>query len=696
MMTGYSIAFAPYLPVWSLLILAAVAILLFGWLLVRRMPGTLFRAGLAALLLLGLANPALLQERRELNPDVALLIVDETPSQSAVGRLKETRAAAEEVQEQLAKFAPSLEVRRVVLRHNTVQDSATGTRVVEATRDALADVPARRYAGAILITDGQIHDPQELASLPPGPLHALIDGARNTPDRRLQIVKAPSFGVVDEPLELTLRISDPTVGPGETIRPTLLIDGVGQRIERLPFNQDVTVTLSLDHRGASIIELKVPELPGELSTVNNSAVLSINGVRDRLRVLLVSGEPHPGERTWRNLLKSDPSVDLVHFTILRPPEKQDGTPIDELSLIAFPTRELFEVKLNDFDLIVFDSYRRRGVLPTLYLGNIVDYVRNGGALLDAAGPGFAGPFSLYRTPLGDILPLEPRGGVSEQAFKPQVTEKGLRHPVTAGLPDGPDQNAASSGPSWGDWLRQIDVTQRSGDVIMTGIGDQPLITLDRVGDGRVAQISSDQIWLWARGYDGGGPHAELLRRLAHWLMKEPELEEEDLKAVASDDQLEIRMRTLEDLPQPPTANVVRPDGSTVDVPLKRVSEGLYAQAIPLTQSGLFEISQGGRTVRTAAGALNSLEFADLVATDAILKQPVADSGGRLHWLADGPVPQVRRVAKGRPTGGSGWIGLVENKDYTVVGLDSVPMIPGWVLFLTAAGLMAMSWYREAR
>ena len=98
--------------------------------------------------------------------------------------------------------------------------------------------------------------------------------------------------------------------------------------------------------------------------------MQINGVRDRLRVLLVSGEPHAGERTWRNLLKSDASVDLVHFTILRPPEKQDGVPVDELSLIAFPTRELFIEKIEDFDLIIFDRYRRRGILPSLYLENI--------------------------------------------------------------------------------------------------------------------------------------------------------------------------------------------------------------------------------------------------------------------------------------------------------------------------------------
>ena len=128
-------------------------------------------------------------------------------------------------------------------------------------------------------------------------------------------------------------------------------------------------------------------------------MVSIDGVRDKLRVLLVSGEPHAGERTWRNLLKSDASVDLVHFTILRPPEKQDGTPINELSLIAFPTRELFQQKINEFQLIIFDRYARQGVLPIIYFDNIARYVRDGGAVLVAAGPDYASPTSIWRTPL---------------------------------------------------------------------------------------------------------------------------------------------------------------------------------------------------------------------------------------------------------------------------------------------------------
>lgn len=695
-MTGYAIDFAPFLPFWVLAVMAGLSLALFGFLIFRGIPGTLFRALLAALLLLALANPSLLEERRRPNPDVALLIVDETPSQALVGRIDQSRAAADALEAVLERHAGTLEIRRIALRHDNLSDGERGTLVADAALQALADVPDRRYAGTILITDGQIHDVDALDALPPGPLHALIAGERQTPDRRLVVVEAPGFGIVDEPIDVTVRIDDPQAAAGDTIRPTLKIDGKPIRIQRMPMNEDVTLNLSLTHRGPSIIEISVPPLEGELSTVNNSAILSLNGVRDRLRVLLVSGQPHPGERTWRNLLKSDPSVDLVHFTILRPPEKQDGTPIDELSLIAFPTRELFEVKLNDFDLIVFDSYHRRGVLPTLYLGNIVDYVHDGGALLDAAGPGFAGPFSLYRTPLGDVLPLEPVGSMGMVDFLPEVTEDGLRHPVTAALPGGPDRSPLVEGPDWGRWLRQVDVIQRSGYTLMTGIEGQPLLTLDRVGDGRVAQVSSDHIWLWARGYDGGGPHAELLRRLAHWLMKEPELEEEDLKATVAGDHLEIRMRTLDALPEAPDATITAPDGTQSTLPLAPYANGSYAGSLPLSQGGLYEIRVGDRIARTAAGSLGALEQSDLVATASVLTPAVEASGGRLHWLAAGDLPRIRRVDPDRPAGGSGWIGLVENGDYAVVGLDSNPLLPGWLVMLMVCGLLAVSWYREAQ
>jgi hypothetical protein len=189
----------------------------------------------------------------------------------------------------------------------------------------------------------------------------------------------------------------------------------------------------------------------------------MQGIRENLRVLLVSGEPHSGERTWRNLLKSDASVDLVHFTILRPPEKQDGTPINELSLIAFPTRELFVEKIDDFDLIIFDRYQYRNVLPSLYYDYIAEYVRGGGALLVAAGPEYAGENSIANTPLVTALPAKPTGVVTAEGYFPRISDLGRRHPVTRDLEGG-----QAEPPAWGRWFRSVNVTQPDGVVAMQG------------------------------------------------------------------------------------------------------------------------------------------------------------------------------------------------------------------------------------
>jgi hypothetical protein len=558
-----------------------------------------------------------------------------------------------------------------------------------ALRRALADVPARRVAGVIMLSDGQVHDPpdrDELAALPK-PLHVLITGTRAESDRRLVVVKAPTFGIVGKPMEMTIRIEDSAKATPSTVRLTIRRDGelVAQGIA--PIGKDHRISFTLEHAGATVFEIDIAARAGELTLANNRAAISINGVRDRLRVLLVSGEPHAGERTWRNLLKSDPSVDLVHFTILRPPEKTDGTPINELSLISFPTRELFEVKLNEFDLVILDRYRRRGVLPSAYLRNIVNYVARGGALLEAVGPSFAGPFSIYRTPLGRVLPGEPTGRIIAKRFRPTTTKLGLRHPVTAGLPG---SDAAGAG-AWGSWFRQIEVVVKQGQVLMRGAEDRPLLILDRFGDGRVAQINSDQIWLWARGFEGGGPQAELLRRLAHWLMKEPELEENDLRAVVRGDRLVITRRDIDDRPR--AVEITSPAGKTTTLELERKRAGVFAGTHPVTETGLYRISDGARIFMTAVGALNPVELADVRATPDVLAPAVKATGGAIRWLADG-IPKLRRVTPSRAASGRDWIGLVANGDFVVTGLTTFSLMPALLVLLFALGATAIAWRRE--
>ena len=194
----------------------------------------------------------------------------------------------------------------------------------------------------------------------------------------MALLHVPKFGIVGQELKIRFRV-DGHNSPDNSapVEVSISVDGsAAGTMSVLPDSWPRPASRS-PMAARILIELSVPELKGEITLQNNLAIVSSEGVRDRLRVLLVSGEPHPGERTWRNLLKADASVDLVHFTILRPPEKQDGTPIKELSLIAFPTRELFVDKLSEFDLIIFDRYQRRGVLPMAYIANIAEYVEKG-------------------------------------------------------------------------------------------------------------------------------------------------------------------------------------------------------------------------------------------------------------------------------------------------------------------------------
>jgi hypothetical protein len=488
---------------------------------------------------------------------------------------------------------------------------------------------------------------------------------------------------------MVLRVDDLPAPEGGAAAVTIRRDGHPLGTADLAVGEDAVIEFMLEHAGPTVFEIEAASRDGELTLANNRAVVVVNGVRDRLRVLLVSGEPHAGERTWRNLLKADPAVDLVHFTILRPPEKQDGTPIRELSLIAFPIRELFEVKLDEFDLIIFDRYRQRGVLPRYYYENIAAYVEKGGALLESTGPSYASSFSLYRTPLGDALPAEPLGRVIEGGFKPRVTDLGRRHPVTADLP-----GSGGDEPQWGRWFRLVDVGVTRGFTVMSGTEGRPLLVLDRYGEGRVAQIMSDQVWLWSRGFEGGGPQAELLRRLAHWLMKEPDLEEEDLRAAVHGGRLEITRRSLSE--ETPEVRVTTPSGATRTLRLEPSGGGRWSAILPAEEVGLYRVDDDPLTAFAASGALNPIELADVRSTPEILAPIAAETGGTVRRLEGAGVPELRKVRPGREASGSGWIGIAANRDYLVTGIDQVPLMPGFVALALLIGTALLAWYREGR
>lgn len=686
----YGLAFDPFVPLPVLIALGVAAVLLAGLLLFSRTRGAAFRALALAAGLAALSNPSLTREERAPLSSVVAVVVDKSSSQDFGERTAQTEAARAAVTERLGRI-PGIEVRTI--EANARDGETDGTRLFAALSAGLSDVPPERVSGAILITDGRVHDvPPDATGLGfSAPVHSLISGRAGERDRRVNLEKAPRFGIVGQRQAITFRVTDEGAPAGARVPVTVRRDGDVIARPIVTAGQSVTLDVDIAHAGPNIVEIEAPGLEGELTPINNRTAVSIDGVRDKLRVLLVSGEPNVGERTWRNLLKSDANVDLVHFTILRPPEKQDGTPINELSLIAFPTRELFQTKIRDFDLIIFDRYSQQGVLPQVYFDNIVRYVRAGGAVLVAAGTDYVEPGSLYNTPLEEILPGIPTGETTTEPYHARLTDPGKRHPVTRALP-----GAQANPPEWSRFFRVIDADARSGTAVMAGPGEKPVLILDRVGEGRVALLLSDHFWLWARGYEGGGPYIDLLRRLSHWLMKEPDLEEERLKLSTAGRDLVIERQTMAD--SAPPARITPPTGPERTITLTQVEPGLWRGTTPADQLGLWRAANGNLNALVNIGPLNPKEFAEVTSTKDVVAPIAAATGGGVWRLADlaGSVPRIVPITSGDRLMGEDWMGLRTRDVSVVTGIGLFPVFAGLSGLLLLLGLITLSWVREGR
>jgi hypothetical protein len=686
---NYGIAFTPLVPSLVLWIAIGAIIVIAALLLLARARGWPLRIAALALILLALANPSFTREDREPLSSVVAVIVDKSPSQNFGTRNQETAKAQEELVGTLKKIK-GLEVR--VVEAGQADGETDGTHLFGALQSALSDVPVDRVAGAFLITDGRVHDiPANTGAVGfQAPVHALITGHKDERDRRIAISAAPRFGIVGQIQTVTYRLDDQGV-TGQRAKVTIRRDGETISERTLSSGQTSSVDIDIKHAGPNIVEIEASPLDNELTLVNNRAVVAIDGVRDKLRVLLVSGEPHSGERTWRNLLKSDPSVDLVHFTILRPPEKQDGTPINELSLIAFPTRELFQQRINEFQLIIFDRYARQGVLPIAYFDNIARYVRSGGAVLVSAGPDYASTTSIWRTPLDSVLPAEPVG-VTEKPFYAHLSDAGKRHPVTRGL-DG----ANSEPPHWSRFFRTVETRNAVTPPVMTGADGKPLLLLSRFGEGRVALLLSDHIWLWARGYEGGGPHLDLLRRMSHWLMKQPDLDEEALRLQVQGKNLQVTRQTMADSVTPVT--VTSPSGATRELTLAAGEPGEWRATIPANELGLWQATDGTLKALINVGPTNPKEFSEVTSTPDMLKPLALATGGDARRVVDGDSIDLPRIVPVRATStfhGDGWMGVKMRDASVVKGVGVLPIFAGLLGLLLLLGAFAATWLREGR
>ena len=694
-MTVWSIAFSPLLPLWALYPLAMLALIASIVLVLRGLRGAWLRALAFGLLFLSLCDPNLVQENRRPLKDIVAVVVDRSLSQEIGERPHQTDKARDELEARLRELG---DVDLRVVETSRKESETEGTKLFAALRGALADAPPDRVGGAIMITDGVVHDiPGSVAALGfNAPLHALITGHEGERQRRIELIEAPRYGIVGKDQVIAARVVD-SADRGEPVKLTVRHDGetiaeiearVGERIEvRTPIN----------HAGPNVVELEVAPVEGALATDSNRAVVNIDGVRDKLRVLLISGKPHPGERMWRNLLKSDANVDLIHFTILRPPEKGgDGTPINELSLIAFPVADLFGVKIKDFDLIIFDRYAQQSILPYVYLDNIVNYVRDGGALLMVEGPEFSTPDGLFYSPLGAIAPAEPTGDDVESPFRPRVSEVGLRHPVTRGLAG---VQAEDGEPAWGRWFRLIGAKPTNGQTVMDGPDGKPLLVLSRVDKGRVGLLLSDQMWLWARNYDGGGPYLDLLRRLAHWLMKEPELEEEALRASAKGREITVERQSVSD--RQVETDLVSPDGTKTKLTLTSVAPGISRAHVTVERFGLYRAEDGDHFALVNVGPENPLETQDVVSTTERLRPLAEATGGAVRRLAGTDrrdtvaLPRVVSLNPAPSYGGSDYIGLKRTGSTELIGARSTSLASGFFGLALLLGSVIAAWLTES-
>lgn len=690
-----NLAFDPLLPppwILGLAVLIFIASIAAG---AGRLRSQFTRLTAGLFLLIGVLNPQSIEEDRESLRDTVIVIEDRSDSMKFGER---DEALTKMTADLKSKFREDGNLDIITI---SVPQDNEGTLIASALTDALAGAPSQRLAGVVALTDGRAHDITEAVAgyLPANtPFHSLIIGEPEARDRRILATKAPKFGVVGEQAEYELLVEDPGF-EGERARIELKLNGTVKARFPITIGRPLSIPLEIERRGSNTVELAVEGAEGELTLNNNLFVSEIQGVRDRLRVLLITGEPHNGGRAWRNLLKSDPALDLVQFTILTSRSKYTNAGERELSLIQFPTRQLFEERLDEFDLIIFDQYERRSLsrrqgrsrptIPPQYFQNIAHYVEDGGALLLATGPAFATQASLYRTPLVTVLPARPTGEILTGAFRPELNDKGKRHPITSDFQGNEEQ-------SWGAWYRVIDNDPIGGDVLMNGPEGVPLFVIDKVRDGRVAMLMSDQAWLWAKGHDGGGPYREIFRRTAHWLMGEPELDAETLTGIRDGDDLVITRRSLDEVEAP--VEVMSPDGTRRRITLDRVADGLYRATLPLEGQGAYRLSNGTISSITAVGALNPREYENLLPTEEVLMPLSTATNGLVKsvGLENSNLPEIRRPKAGRQTSGRNWMGLVSHEAYTVTQSRRTPLAPSIFLFGLFFLFVAWAWRREGQ
>lgn len=441
-------------------------------------------------------------------------------------------------------------------------DSLRAHPSADATRmgEALAELGAR-YAGhdlgaVVVVSDGidtgRIGkgplDAQTRAAIAEleAPVHAVGVGESSLRDLSVAAIMANDFAFVRTPVTIEAVVRQSGL-PDRQIDVTLTRDGRPMATRALVLRggrseEKVSFDWVPDHPGTFVFQIATPVLRGEALSSNNTQLFTVKVIRDRVRVLHVCGRPSWDERFLRAMLRRDPNVDLVSFFILRTETDEQPWNRNELSLIPFPTYEIFEDQLHSFDLVIFQNFNFApyGVEP--YLGGIREYVEQGGAFAMIGGDLSFGAGGYAQTPIQEILPVDvPRADSSAAAnamtsdtFKPRLTNEGRGHPITSLLLDARDNEAR-----WGklpalEGLNQVQ-RLRPGTVPLLvhptlridGGKPAPILAVAEPGKGRTLSLMTDTAWHWGIVAAGEGDDGRAFQRFwdnaIRWLVRDPAL-----------------------------------------------------------------------------------------------------------------------------------------------------------------------------
>jgi uncharacterized membrane protein len=432
-------------------------------------------------------------------------------------------------------------------------DEATGRRtdLMAALRSVASGAGSgRRLAGVLLLTDGVDTEAlaggmtaearRELEALG-APVHVFAAGGdADLKDLAITRVLADDFAFVRSAVEIEVVVQSRGY-PAQTVPVILRREGrvVSTQSTRLEPGQESRVTFRFtpDTTGKFVYTVEVPVLEGEAVTSNNQRSFVLKVIRDRVRVLQVAGRPSWDQRFLRSLLKKDPNVDLISFFILRTPQNTQQVNNSELSLIPFPTHELFTQELGTFDLVVFQNFDYLPYGMAQYLGNVRRYVEEGGSFVMIGGEKSFSEGRYQGTYIEDILPVEllpaRSGTLDGEVFQPRLTEHGRRHPITQVGPAGESLERVFERLPELPSMNRVRGVRRDAQVLLehpfrrNGAGNAPVVVVGESGRGRTMAVMTDGTWFWSFPAAGGEGDRRVYDRFwsnaLRWLVRDPDL-----------------------------------------------------------------------------------------------------------------------------------------------------------------------------